>query len=206
MPTGNRKFYKYNVEGEYFDEDSGIIKEIIYYPDTKEITFTFLDDSQKTIELANLVANTELSTLLARYITSDTLNITGTESSVDIEIKPKYRRPYLHELTLKMAFDRYNPETEEEIPVECGTFKAYAVTNDDERITADNIRDYHNFITIPAQLVELRTDEEVFNDNIHDAVFTEDGDIQMFILNTHEVTYYATELMGVYVIEVIDYY
>ncbi len=95
MPADNRKFYRYNVEGEYFDEDSGIIKEIIYYPDTKEITFTFLDNSQKTVELANLVANTELSTLLARYITSDTLDITEAEESTNIEVPESYKNCYI---------------------------------------------------------------------------------------------------------------
>ena len=138
------------------------------------------------------------------HITSDTLDVTREGENCDIEIPGKYRKTFLHKLTITLGFSRYDEETGEETEVECGTVEAYAVIDTDAKITIDNIENYNKFIVIPTQLVEIRTDGDMFDDTIYSGVITSDNEVQFAFVNARKFEFFSTELMGIFIMNVSD--
>ena len=138
------------------------------------------------------------------HITSDTLDITKDGENCNIEIPRKYRKTFLHKLTITLGFSRFDEETEEETEVECGTIEAYAVIDTDIKITINNFENYNKFIVIPTQLVEIRTDDDVFGDTIYSGVINSDDVIQFVFISARKFEYFSTEDMSVFIMNISD--
>lgn len=173
---------------------------IVGEDDDKNITIT-------TTDLFIAVQKNNASDIQEEYIkniTSDTLDLTREGENCNIEIPSKYRKTFLHKLTITMGFYRYDEETEGEIEVECGTIEAYAVVDTEAKITIDNFENYNKFIVIPTQLVELRTDDDVFEDTIYSGIINSDNEIQFIFINARRFEYFSTEDMGIFIMNISD--
>lgn len=111
---------------------------------------------------------------------------------------------YRHNLRFTFSYESEDPETGEITEKVAGTLDAWAVLGTNNTITIDNYEDYASDIVIPVQLVDWRTDWEIFDHEIIGGVVYYDDFILTLITNG-ELTFRYSSDSSVYVTDVSDY-